>query len=99
MKLIELQPRWLNPNVLAFLCPHCQKFWLTCKNIVLSSSQQFDLYQESFGDDWNMLVVPCREEFCWTFSSADFNSLSVSPSVDASNSGHWHGSIINGEAV
>jgi hypothetical protein len=95
MKLSELQPRWLSPNLFVFLCPHCRKDFLACKNAPLSESAQFDLYEKAFGDDWNLKVVPCRAGFAWTISG-DFSNLTVKPSIDASRSGHWHGYITNG---
>jgi hypothetical protein len=34
----------------------------------------------------------------WTITSGDsFENLSLSPSIDASKAGHWHGFIMNGE--
>jgi hypothetical protein len=36
-------------------------------------------------------------QFCWTITGADWNMLTVAPSIDASKSGHWHGHITNGE--
>lgn len=64
----------------------------------MSQREQWELFEKSFGEDWNTLVVPCRDEFCWTITG-DFSNMTVSPSIDASNSGHWHGSIINGLTV
>jgi hypothetical protein len=80
----------------AFRCPHCRKDWLTCKNIALSDHEQFDIYEKAFGEDWNMQVVPCSPNFAWSIVG-DFENLNVSPSIDASSSGHWHGFITNGE--
>lgn len=42
-------------------------------------------------------VVDCKPDCCWTKSSDDFNTMSCSPSLDASAAGHWHGFITNGE--
>jgi hypothetical protein len=41
-------------------------------------------------------VAPCNETTCWIFSGSDFETLSVTPSIDASKSGCWHGFITNG---
>jgi uncharacterized protein DUF6527 len=43
--------------------------------------------------------VPCRKGIAWNFAGSDFDTLSVTPSIDASASGHWHGFITNGEAT
>lgn len=33
----------------------------------------------------------------WTRSGDTFDTLTLTPSIDASDHGHWHGSIQNGE--
>lgn len=99
MTLLELKPKWLNANLFLFLCPHCQKVWLSCKNIVMTMHDQYALFQAHLGDDWNLSVVPCKKEMAWAFSGSDFGSFSVTPSLDASKSGHWHGFITNGAIV
>jgi hypothetical protein len=33
----------------------------------------------------------------WQRTGDTFNSISLSPSIDASKAGHWHGYITNGE--
>jgi len=98
MKLIELEPRWIHPNVLAFKCPHCRKVVLTCKNAAMPFTEQYALFAKTFGEDnWNKFVVPCEDGFAWKFSGADFETLNVNPSIDASAAGHWHGHITKGE--
>lgn len=98
MKLIELEPQWLIlDQVFVFRCPHCRKDLLSCKSVVMSSQAQLNLFEKHFGSEWNMLIVPCKEDQAWTFKGSDFTTLSVTPSLDASASGHWHGFITNGE--
>lgn len=99
MKLTELEPRWIHPNIFAFRCPHCSEAMLTCKNVVMSHPDQHEVFKQAFGDNWNMLVVPCKEEQAWTIDGTDFNTITVNPSLDASASGHWHGCITKGEAL
>jgi hypothetical protein len=106
MRLIELEPRWVGMHILMMRCPHCvalgpgvQQWWLTCKNAVMSTPEQFDLFEATFGEEWNTLVVPCNPDMAWTIYGRDFNSLSVTPSLDASNSGHAHFNITNGQIV
>jgi hypothetical protein len=104
MRLSELQPRWIHPNVFVFLCPHCQKDFLACKNIAMSERDQWAMFEKEFGEDWNTLVIPMKPEFSWAISgtipqrlNASFpDDLTVTPSIDASASGHWHGFITNG---
>lgn len=70
---------------------------LTCKNIAMRSQDQFDLFEKAFGEDWNQNVVPMNEGCAWAINGQDFATISVTPSIDASASGHWHGYITNGE--
>ena len=41
--------------------------------------------------------IACKRGFAWTRTGDDFASMSVTPSLDASASGHWHGYITGGE--
>lgn len=100
MKLTELEPRWIHPNLFIFRCPHCREVFLSCKNAPMSHQEQFDLYENALGEDWNLLIVPASPDVAWQINGTDFNSLTVSPSIDASasGSGHWHGFITSGVA-
>lgn len=42
-------------------------------------------------------VVDCKPTCAWKRTSDDFGSMSVTPSIDASAAGHWHGYITAGE--
>jgi hypothetical protein len=105
MNLTDLEPRWIHPNVFVFLCPHCREVLLTCKNVEMSQKEQRHLFEKEFGDDWNMLVIPSNSSTSWHITgtkpqdsnSIGFHDISVTPSIDASASGHWHGFITNGE--
>jgi hypothetical protein len=99
IRLIELEPRWLSEQVFAFRCPHCKQIWLTCKNVVMGFGQQRDLAiaanLEPIGPRYGAVLT---DEACaWKWESTDFATMSVTPSIDASKSGHWHGFITNGE--
>ncbi len=98
MRLSELQPRWIHPNVFVFLCPHCKVDLLSCKNVEMSHREQRELFEKEFGDNWSTLVVPMNPDTVWKIIGT-LPEVSVSPSVDASASGHWHGNITNGEIV
>lgn len=97
IRLTELEPRWISDHVFVFKCPHCREWWLSCKNLKMTNSEQHELFQRVYGGDWNGMVVGCDESTQWLISSRDFSHISVSPSIDASASGHWHGTITNGE--
>lgn len=71
----------------------------------MSNQEQYDLYEKEFGPDWNIMVVPCKPETAWSISgtipnrpdAAFIDDVTVTPSIDASASGHWHGHITDGE--
>jgi len=110
VKLTDLKPRRIHPCMFIFLCPHCREIWLACTTVPFMFKHQRELFEKEFGDDWPFKVVPANPDFAWTVSSwwnsqtpneiaeeEIFMSLSVTPSIDASASGHWHGFITQGE--
>ena len=106
MRLIELEPQWLSEHVFMMRCPHCaalvsekQRWWLTCKNAVMGIREQYDLFKATFGEQWYMFVVPCNPDSVWNIAGSDFNSLTIMPSLNASDSGHAHFNISNGLIV
>ena len=108
MRLTDLEPRWIvGGTVFVFLCPHCQKFLLVCTNVPMSMKEQQALFEKEFGENWNTFVVPMRPGATWSISGtrpsnpgvAFPTDLTVSPSIDASASGCWHGFITNGEVI
>ena len=96
--LLDLDARWLDCHLLVFLCPHCRKVYLSCKDTPMRYEEQFALFERAFGEDWNEKVVPCRPEFAWTFIPWKHRAtLTITPSIDASPSGHWHGFVTKGQ--
>lgn len=106
MRLVDLMPRWVHPNIFAFLCPHCQSVFLTCKNVPMPTWEQREAVQRELmgwdGDqahapEYPIDVVLCKVPMAWNFPiGAPFESMTVTPSLDASASGHWHGFITGG---
>jgi hypothetical protein len=97
MKLLELEPRWFyleegGPHVgLTFLCPRCRTQRL---GVVFHHRSH-----EAIDDVYIRAHAHGREDFVWTICSAEsFDALTLTPSIDASRRGHWHGFITNGEA-
>jgi hypothetical protein len=93
MKLLEQDPRWYvlhdgGPRVgFTFECPHC-------------SSQRLGIAVHDAGHR----IISAEEPeahppgFIWEITAgADFHDISLSPSIDASKCGHWHGHITGGE--
>jgi hypothetical protein len=96
MKLAELSPWWFAENAFAFRCPHCQKIWLTCTIVATPRRKQIEDALKAFDDStW----VPCEPTVGWKLKDGNrfFETMSITPSLDASKSGHWHGHITAGE--
>ena len=93
MKLTELEPRWFvlhegGPRVgFTFQCPHCKESRL---GVAIHEAGK--------------TIIPEQEPdahgpgYIWQMTGTDFHDLSLTPSVDASKFGHWHGMLTNGEA-
>ena len=102
MKLIDLQPRWLTPDVFIFRNPTGGNDWLTCKRVIMSMKDQHELIYGVHMDprtktEWvGKCVITTTPECAWAFAGSDFETLTVIPSIDASSSGNWHGFIMNG---
>lgn len=97
MKLNELAPRYFvsslsgHPIGITFGCPHCHE---TGQRLAIA------IHIDGTGidpDPLNPQQFPTDERI-WTVAGGDsFDNLSLSPSIDASASGHWHGYITGGE--
>lgn len=97
MRLVDLNPSWLDKGLFVFWCPHCHETLLSCKNAVMSVREQCDLFASRFG---YAPIVPCKPAFAWEFADgAAFETMSVTPSLNCGASGHWHGHITAGEIV
>lgn len=93
MRLVDLNPRWYvlhdgGPRVgFTFNCPHCQTIRLGVavhdEGHRIISVEEPDAHPP--GTVWNIA------------GGNDFHDISLTPSIDASHFGHWHGSITNGE--
>ena len=108
MKLTDLHPRWAAekdapPDAkqgVSFLCPHCAltggsqriAVWFTptiCGNTPVTNLAQA---QASHPEHHHFLE--------WQRPGGEtFETLTLSPSIDASKSGHWHGFIRGGEVA
>lgn len=99
MRLIELEPRHFvrgdnpSPVGITFDCPCC-----------VGKENGTRLAIALHEDGTNFDPDPSNPqqfeagETVWTIVGGDsFDNLSLSPSVDASKAGHWHGRITNGE--
>ena len=92
MRLTELDPRWVGIRdvhlryALSFLCPHCKEIRLVIR---------FKPYMDP--DNWGESLVEIDPKYhVWTRTGENFETLTLSPSIDASADKHWHGFITNG---
>lgn len=112
MKLVDLDPRWFSFGSkekagFVFRCPHCTDAspredvgatFILCKSIKMAVIEdQCAAIAEQHPDIDVCEMVPASEEVCWNIAGDDFNTLTVTPSLDALAAGHWHGFITNGE--
>lgn len=80
--------------------------WLTCTFKVMDGRTQRDLIAETieanrdhFGPDLEQWDVVACKSIAWKRTSKLLETMSVTPSLDASPAGHWHGHITNGIMV
>lgn len=99
MKLLDLDPRYFTcgksdqPVGISFDCPHCHETGQRLAIAIHMDGTNFD------PDPANPQQFPSNE-CIWNVAGGDsFENLSLSPSIDASASGHWHGFVTNGEIV
>jgi len=109
MRLTDLKPKWIQLNNWAcpdrpfyigvsFLCPHCSP------DLPEHGSQRRQRLAIRFCpaiDPTNVeatFMVPLvHEETTWNRVSGDtFETLTLSPSINTEQHGHWHGFITNG---
>lgn len=95
MKLVDLNPRWFAlsdgaVHGLTFDCPHCR---------VDRLAVAFHHRGHEAAEDGAIMAASPSTQHIWTLDGSAFESLSLTPSVDASASGHWHGSVTSGECA
>jgi hypothetical protein len=97
MRLTELNPRWYTEKKgglrvgLTFDCPHCRS---TRLGIMFHRQGHEAIYEEFVRGQHGS--GPGR--FIWSLNGdEDFDTLTLTPSIDASKIGHWKGTITNGE--
>ena len=102
MKLTELNPEWLTRGGkrigIRFICPHCND-----QRLVIGFDKALD------GEGYTGIVINREGPIAWMMGGEGnngwsvqgdtFETLTITPSIDVSQHGHWHGSITNGEMV
>lgn len=98
MKFSTLEPRFFTEDGndgkvvgVTFLCPHCL-------------AERLGVHFHYVGRGLIGIHEPSTLHVAdgtkiWDLTGTTFDDLSLSPSVDASASGHWHGFVTDGEAI
>lgn len=115
MKLTELNPRWCavagrRGQGITFDCPHCRR-----ARLVVFFANPIDggepLPHERRRGSGALEVLTAEHDaapkgfdivppgFHWRRSGDAFETLSLTPSVDASAAGHWHGFVTGGQTA
>lgn len=112
MKLLELNPRWFaeegrHGQGLTFECPHCvgkpngvrigAAFVPTLDGGPVIGLDPQHLWPALWPPPDGPSVTTVPPGIHWQRSGDTFENLTLSPSIDASASGHWHGFVSNGE--
>lgn len=89
MRLTDLNPRWYAAHGrpgrigIIFLCPHCR---------MIEIPVAFENPRDGADPDSGARTR-------WKREGETFEALTLTPSVDASSFGHWHGFVTNGEVT
>lgn len=95
MRLTDLEPRWYDGRSgerqgITFECPHCPDSGQRLAVAVHLDGTNLDP-DPDHPQQW------AAGEHVWTIAGGSgFDDLSLTPSVDASGYGHWHGYITDG---
>lgn len=77
-----------------FRCPHCSKGFVGA--LFTNPIDPGDLIL-SGQINWSAVMAALPNYKFWTRVGDTFETLSLSPSIDVSKAGHWHGSVTKGE--
>lgn len=104
MRLTELNPRWYahgdSPDIVGvtFDCPCCAPGGKVNSLGVMYRPRLGVLFKQEIDRDGLPNEIHwTRAGIKWDRTGDTFDTLSLTPSVDASKWGHWHGFITNGE--
>ncbi len=111
MRLLELDPQWLYIDGrrvgFVFWCPIHPRSKNRKQSVFfekLTRQQQWDLFEtQADSHKFRQVIQGCDEDTAWISSvpldQAQFETMTITPSLDGSKGGNWHGHITNGEIV
>ncbi len=102
-RLLDFSPEWVIKDGervgFTFISPANPKMRQSCFPNPPPSNEQMRLFDLMYGED--AIVQGCNPSQHWQIAGgiggADFSTISVTPSLDGSAGGLWHGFITNGE--
>jgi hypothetical protein len=113
MRLADLEPRWFDvPGIgatkdgVTFLCPCAMCLQTPEKQVRLAAQFANPVdgpprarmsLDETLWHVHELRTFDVPPGFLWQRTGVTFETLTLSPSVDASASGHWHGFVTHGE--
>lgn len=76
---------------------------MTCFSIAMNREEQGNCLKELMGEEFYEeegyhRIQLCNKTCAWSIQG-EFENLTVTPSLDGSAGGNWHGLITNGEIV
>ncbi len=94
MRLLDLEPRGFAVDGFrcgfSFECPCCLGTGRGSRLAVVVHHKGHEFEED------RLIKAKLPNEHIWTIDGDDFATLSVTPSIDASAHGHWHGFITQG---
>ena len=107
MRLIDLDPQWILGEGgkrigFTFVSPTKAGFRQSCFPVPPSNREQWDIW-EDFYPNYQGMIQGCNPSHRWTIAggieNASFETMTVTPSLDGSAGGLWHGFITDGNIV
>jgi len=103
VRLTDLNPHWVVPSQssgvplyigITFRCPHCppgERGEVCYLGVFFTNPVD--------PEGWLPRITPLGKlaDNVWSRTGESFENLTLTPSIDASKIGHWHGFITNGE--
>lgn len=113
MRLTELEPRWFdvpgvgtNKDGMTFLCPcaNCQSSKETQRRLGIQFANPVGggvgvlmSLEDKLRHVHELRTFDVPMGFLWQRTGETFEDMTLTPSIDASASGHWHGFITRGD--
>jgi hypothetical protein len=101
MRLIDLSPYWLTPELMIFKSPtgrtaNCR--WLSVKTVPMTPEYQRAALRVVRPDISVMNFVATAPDFIWSIEGRDFRTLTVHEMIEAPTE-RWRGRIFGGEVI